>query len=269
MSTPQKFSIQKVFNLALQNPTDNSLVAYLTDLKTSGLENTVELVYPTGGDGNTYVGAAHAHSRRATMNVSSATYNTEVLAVQIGNDIVIGSNTNTTKVEVLTVSSDSATTTFTALGTTDAEIGTIYELNTYGDVVAEYSQVASPAATGEFSYDSGTKAISFFAGDLADNTKVRVLYTFDSGSTAQTITVSADGAPNTVDVTADAIVQRPCDGQVFQAQIKGRAQISGNFMLDVAADGDVASQDFTLEFIKACGNNTLYELIVYAEDDAS
>lgn len=48
MSTPKKFSIQQVFEVLLRDPSSKEIKAYLEDLKTSGLENTVEMVYPTG-----------------------------------------------------------------------------------------------------------------------------------------------------------------------------------------------------------------------------
>jgi hypothetical protein len=44
LPTPKKFVIQQVFEILLQKPVDKSIVAYLTDCKTSGLENTMEMV---------------------------------------------------------------------------------------------------------------------------------------------------------------------------------------------------------------------------------
>lgn len=57
LATPRKFSMQQAYEILLRKPVDRSIVAYLTDCKTSSLENTVEMVYPTGGTGNVYVGA--------------------------------------------------------------------------------------------------------------------------------------------------------------------------------------------------------------------
>lgn len=56
MATPKKFAMQQVFEVLLRKPVDRSIIAYLTDCKTSGLENTMEMVYPTGGRGNVYIG---------------------------------------------------------------------------------------------------------------------------------------------------------------------------------------------------------------------
>lgn len=56
LATPREFTMQAVFELLLRRPVDKSIAAYLTNLKTSGLENTMEMVYPTGGRGNIYIG---------------------------------------------------------------------------------------------------------------------------------------------------------------------------------------------------------------------
>lgn len=48
LATPREFTMQAVFELLLRRPVDKSIAAYLTNLKTSGLENTMEMVYPTG-----------------------------------------------------------------------------------------------------------------------------------------------------------------------------------------------------------------------------
>lgn len=42
LATPKQFATQAVFEILLRKPVDNSIVAYLTNCKTSGLENTME-----------------------------------------------------------------------------------------------------------------------------------------------------------------------------------------------------------------------------------
>ena len=55
-ATPKKFSMQQTFEILLRRPSTKQIVAYLTDTKTTSLENTMELVYPSGGAGNVYIG---------------------------------------------------------------------------------------------------------------------------------------------------------------------------------------------------------------------
>ena len=73
------FVLQQVFEILLRDPVDYSIVAYLSDIKTSGLTNEVTMVYPQGGRGNVRIGRGFAHSRHATLNIESATFNMDVL----------------------------------------------------------------------------------------------------------------------------------------------------------------------------------------------
>ena len=43
-ATPKKFAMQQVFEILLRKPSDKSIYGYLTDCKTTSLENTVEMV---------------------------------------------------------------------------------------------------------------------------------------------------------------------------------------------------------------------------------
>lgn len=61
--TPTKFAIQDVFYILLRDPVSMDLIAYLEDIKTSGLENTIEMVYPTGGRGIIYSSLYSAMSK--------------------------------------------------------------------------------------------------------------------------------------------------------------------------------------------------------------
>ena len=51
--TPKNFSVQQIFEILMQRPSDNSIIGYLKHCKTTTLENTVEMVYPSGGRGIT------------------------------------------------------------------------------------------------------------------------------------------------------------------------------------------------------------------------
>ena len=44
-ATPKKFAMQQVFEILLRKPSDKSIYGYLTDCKTTSLENTVEMVW--------------------------------------------------------------------------------------------------------------------------------------------------------------------------------------------------------------------------------
>ena len=42
LATPKQFSMQQAFEISLRKTIDRSIIAYLTNCKTSGLENTME-----------------------------------------------------------------------------------------------------------------------------------------------------------------------------------------------------------------------------------
>ena len=48
LATPRQFSMQQAFEILLRKPVDKSIIAYLTNCKTTSLENTMEMVHPTG-----------------------------------------------------------------------------------------------------------------------------------------------------------------------------------------------------------------------------
>lgn len=269
LATPREFSMQAVFELLLQRPVDRSIAAYLTNLKTSGLENTMEMVYPTGGRGNVYIGGGFAHSKRATLTVESATFNTEVMALQNGTELFQGSTT-INHYEIITAGVGGAlATTFTAQGTAGSEILYLYKINPENGSYADtYTQVSATPTTGQFTYTSTTKAITFNESETpTEGEQFAVAYEFMSADNAQRITVNGDGVPATVLCTAYGLAKDMCTGELFPCQVYGMAQIDGNWNFDLAADGDPVVQNLSMEFVKGCLSNTLYEFRVYTEDE--
>lgn len=269
LATPRNFAIQQVFEILGRKPIDKSILFYLTNTKTSGLENTVEMVYPTGGRGNVYIGGGFSHSRRATLNVEVATFNTNVMAVQAGTELYEGSS-NIQYYEVMTADAEgNVKTKLTAIGTAGTELLFVYKVNPQsGEYEKSFKQVASNPQTGEFTYTSGTKTLAFneadkpVAGDM-----FAVAYTFKSADNAQVVTVSGDGIPATVLATAYGLAKDTCTGELFPCQLDGLAQVDGNWNFDLSADGDPAVQAFNMEFVRGCGSKKLYDFKVYTEEE--
>lgn len=268
-NTPKKFSMQQVFSILVRDPATKEIIGFSDTLKTSGLENTVELVYPTGAAGNVYVGGAWAHSRRATVNVTDAIFRTEIMAAQNGTEIIesaANSPISVTEREVLEAKTNKVTLTYTAEGTAGSEIGFAYLLDDSGNRIKTLKQVTTTAATGSFTY--AAKALTFFAGDVADGALVEVVYTRKTAEGAQRLELHTDSVPKLGLITLFGVAADTCTGELFKAQIEGLGQIDGNWNLDVSADGDVASQDFKVEFVKRCNSDKLYDFTVYTEEDA-
>lgn len=267
--TPTKFSIQQVFEVLLQDTSTNAILGYLDDCKSSNLINEAQLVYPTGGRGNAYIGGAFGHSKRARIEIQKATWNTDVVATQVGTTTIIGSNKNAVKYEIKEVSTaDEITTTFTALGTVGAEIGFVYILNSDGSFKTTLEQAAAVAA-GKIAYAPLTKKITFNTGEAPIGTKVAFAYKFDAGTSAKTIKVETDKFPPLVKATAFGLIKDLCTGELFQMELVGQAQVDPNWNWDLGAEAEPSVQNFNLEFTKGCLNNSLYDIIVYNEEDAS
>ena len=268
LATPKKFAIQQVFEILLRRPVDRSIYAYLTDVKTSGLENTMEMVYPTGGRGNVYIGAGFAHSRRATFNVTVATWNTDVLAIQNGTEVIRGSS-EITYYDVITADAGGKFyTKFSAIGSANQEIGYIYVVRDDGTFDDYPYEQASVASEGHFTYSSSTREIMFAEGNapLAGE-KIACAYTYRTASNAQRINVTSEGVPPVVLVSAYGLARDVCNGELFPCIIEGQAQVDGNWNFDISADGEPAVQNLNMEFVKGCIDNTLYDFTVYTEDE--
>lgn len=225
---------------------------------------------PTGGAGNVYIGTGFGHSRRSTLTVESATFNTEVMAIQNGTEVDVGSH-EITAYDVIEVGSGDISTAgvqlhHTPVGAKDSEIGFAYLLNSDGTYGKTFEQVSTTATTGKFQYASG--ALKFAKGDLATGDRIACAYTYKTTDTAQKITMSADALPATVLVSAYGVARDVCSGDIFPCVIEGQAQIDGDWNFDLSADGDPVTQNLTMEFVRSCLSNKMYDFIIYTDEEA-
>lgn len=235
------------------------------------------------GRGNVYIGGAFAHSRRANLTVQTATYNTEVMALQNGTEVATGSQ-EITYYDVIeatgTATAPVFKTKYTAIGTTTGgvsnsdEIGRIYIMNADGTMGQEYKQVATIGQTAayEFTYDSTTKTITFNDKDEKKNApvfedKLVCAYTYKTSDTAQRIELHSDAIPALVLVTAYGIAKDVCTGDLFPCTVEGTAQVDGNWSFELTADGDPVVQDLTMNFVRGCVGSKLYDFTVSTEDE--
>jgi hypothetical protein len=277
LATPKKFAMQQVFEILLRRPLDKSIYAYLTDCKTTSLENSVEMVYPTGGRGNVYIGTGFAHSRRATFTVEVATFNTEVMAIQNGTEIVTDSHeiTNYEMIEATgTIEKPVFKTSKKAIGTTSSgesngdEINFVYILNNDGTYGETYTQVKDNPTGNQFTYNAETQTLTF-AEDSSPlyEDKIACAYTFKTADTAQKITLSVGATPPTVLVTAYGIARDVCTGELFPCVLEGQAEVDGDWSFDLSADGDTVVQNFSMEFVKPCLTEKLYDFVIYTDEE--
>ena len=266
IATPKQFSIQQVFHILLRNPSDKSIVGFLKNVKTTGLENAATMVYPQGGRGNTYIGNGFSHSQTATLNVTTATWNTEILALQNGT-VVSKGTTQITEHDTIEYKDDKYVTKFTALGVAGAEIGYIYIDLGDGTPTKAYEQ-SDTAAPGLFEYDPTTKEITFDTADLTalDGATISCAYDRATETNAQKIQISGNSVPATVLVSAYGLANDICSGDLFPCLVEGRAVVDQNYTFDLAADGEPAVQSLNMEFVMGCNSDSLYTFTIYTDE---
>ncbi len=139
--------------------------------------------------------------------------------------------------DYLTVTTNAATTSWKAIGTTGAEIESLYIRNadgTLGDVLEQSSAVSA----GKFTYDPATKALAFYT-DVADGTEIVVYY--KRKITADVLENSSDNYSGKCALYIDAMAEDKC-ANVYRIQFYiPKADFSGEFTFEMGDSQTVHS----------------------------
>ena len=141
----------------------------------------------------------------------------------------------------------------------------MYLVNSDGTYGKTFTQAAT-AGDGTFKYADGT--LTFAKSALAAGDRIACAYTYKTTDTAQKITMSADALPATVLVSAYGVARDVCSGDIFPCVIECQAQIDGDWNFDLSADGDPVTQNLTMEFVRSCTSNKMYDFIIYTDEEA-
>ena len=256
-----KFTITSYDQLTGFDRTNGSLDMILDELNDFTLSQEEEKV-EIGGKGGRTIGSLKKN-KKVTGKGTNGMLSGGALATTLGADIEDG-EFEIRYTDTITVTSDKGSTTETAVGTVGNEIGTIYVRdanNAYISGGKKLTQTSSTPSTGEFSYNPGTKEITFFAGDIADGTEVIAFY--DAKVTGKRITNDADNYSKTLQVFLDVTCQDGCDN-VFHGQfIIDRADFNGTF--DIAGGSDPATLGFEFTSLPnlCTGKSDLWKFIIF------
>ena len=186
------------------------------------------------------------------------------LAAMVGSEVEDGDYT-IRYTDPIVVSSDSATTTETAVGTVGNEIGTIYVRDNNKAYISggkKLTQTSGTPATGEFSYDPSTKTVTFFAGDVPDGTEVIAFY--DTEVTGKKISNKSDNYSNTLQVFIDCTCTDGCDNLFHGQFIIERADFNGTFDIKGGSEPSTLSFEFTsLPNLCTGKSNLLWDFVVF------
>ena len=252
-----KLSITQIDQITCFNIA-NELEFIMDEIQEGSINNTQEKVDITGKGGRK-IGSL---KKNKAVNVS-ATNGVLVggaLAAQTGSDVEQGSF-KVRVTDVITVKTNAATTSRKAVGTTGAEIGTLYKKNANGSLGDKLTQVASDPKTGEFTYTPDTNAIALFAGDVEDGAEVVAFYDVEVESAK--ISNDSETYSKTLKMYIDVTAQDSCDNLYHGQFIIPRADFSGEFDLSMGGDPTVHAIQAESLAGGCTGSTSLWDFIVY------
>lgn len=260
MAAPNSWVIRDVPKATFVDVVTRKPLFYLSDLKTSQLDNSAETVYARGGTGNPKI-VGFSSNREARIELSNAVFDNAAIAMMTGNNVLKGAKAIQQR-EVLTVTTNSATLTYTPVSPTGALIA-VFKMNPDGSHGEELTFTSSTVATGQYTHATA-KSIGFFAGDLPNNSKIIAYYNTNTDATAATITISADKFASSFGLVLDAIVKSPYDGKDYLAQINiYSAKAEDAWSISMAAEGDPSEHSMPIEILKQAGQTDMYTITLY------
>lgn len=258
MTAPNTWVIRDVPKATFVNVVTRKPYFWLSDLKTSGIENSAETVYARGGTGNPKI-VGFSSNREAKTNLENAVFDNAALAMMTGNELWTGVKSVQQR-DVLTVTNDTASLKFTPNGS--GAIVAVYVANPDGTHGEELDYSATTLTAGE--YGRTAKILTFFGDEFTDGTKVIAYYNANTDATAKTITISSDKFAGTFGLVLDAIVKSPYDKKDYAAQINiPSAKMEDNWSLTMAADGDPSVHTMPIEILKPADGTDMYTITLY------
>lgn len=150
---------------------DGDYLFTLDELQDTTISNTEEKEDITGRAGRKLMSLKR--NKAVTVSGSNGLLSVGLLEAQTGGDFEQSDEYKVTWTDYLAVSSNAATTEWTAVGTAGSEIIALYVRNANGTAGTALKQ-AEEAAEGKFAYDPETKQLTF--SGLQNNTEIIVVY---------------------------------------------------------------------------------------------
>ncbi len=227
----------------------------MDEVQNGSIKNTQEKSDVQGRNGRKI--ASLKKNKAVTVSASNGVLVGGVLAAQTGTEVEQG----TFKVritDVMTVNSNKCSTSKTAIGTTGDEIGTLYIKNANGSLGTKLEQDAT-TTSGKFTYDPGTKEITLTG--IADGTEIVAFYDVEVDSAR--ISNDSEKYSKVLKLYIDVVLQDSCDVEYAGQVIIQRADVSGEFELNLG--GDNFAHAFEAESLAGgcTGSTNLWDLIVY------
>lgn len=216
----------------------------LDELQSATIANTEETEDVTGKKGRKI--STLKKNKGVTVSGTNGLISGGLLEAQTGSNFEHKA-TEVQWTDYLTVSSNAATTSFKAVGTTGAEIQSIYVKNADGTLGAELEQAAE-AASGKFAYAPATKALTF--SGIADGTEIVVIY--KRKIAADVLTNYSDVFSKKLSLYVDAMAEDKC-ANVYRVQFFiPKADFSGEYSIEFG-DSQTVHEFEATSLAGACG----------------
>lgn len=234
----------------------------LDELQNATISNTQENTALTGKGGRT-IGQLK-RNKAVTVSGTNGMVSLGLVEVNVGTE---GEHRTSTSVKVpdyLTVTGNTATTNYKAVGTAGNEIGEVIVKNADGTIAKRLTQDAT-AAEGKFAYDPATKALTFNEDEIADGTSIVVYYFRNIDG--DVISNISDNYSEMVEMYVDALAEDKCHNIYHVQFFLPYADFTGNF--DLALGDSQTTHGFEAKSLpETCGNGATkyWDMTVFGRD---
>lgn len=217
--------------------TTGSYMFTLDELQSASIAQSQEATEITGKAGRKL--ATLKRNKAVTISGSNGLVSGGLMAIQTGGNFE-NKETEVLWTDYLTVTSNQATTSWKAVGTTGAEIEALYVRNVDG-TLGETLEQAAETAEGKFKYDPSTKLIEFNASEIKDGTEIVVYY--KRKITADVLENKSDSFSGKCSLYIDALAEDKC-ANIYRIQFYvPKADFSGEFTFEMGDNQTVHSFD--------------------------
>jgi len=229
---------------------DGSYLWTLDELQNATIEQSDETVEITGKKGRKI--SSMKRNKAVTISGTNGLVSMGLLATQSGSEFEAQTEAVVRWYDYLTVRSNSATTSYKAVGTAGSEIIGLWTKN--GAVLDTKLTQAGTAAAGKFAYAPATKTLTF--SGISDGTEIFVIY--ERKIAANVMANYSDTYSKKCSLYIDAIAEDKCSNQYHVQFFVPRADFSGNFSFEMGDNQSV--HNFEAEALSAasgCGGTSV------------
>lgn len=221
----------------------------LDELQDATIANTQEKEDITGKAGRKL--NSLKRNKAVTISGTNGLLSGGLLEAQTGGEFESKESTPVECMESLVINDNEAETTYKAVGTAGAEIGSLYIKNSDGSASTKLEQAATAAAN-KFAYDPTTKKLTFLDSAYQNGQEIVVFYTRNIAGNV--LNNESDKFSEKLRLIVDATGEDKCSN-LYRVQIEiPRADFSGDF--DIAMGDNQTVHAFEAESLASagCGN---------------